>query len=173
MLAYRYLKGQWVFLEGNGHDQYRRRVASVKLQGNLNYEDIVRRNGLDKNNNSTYRYFHPEHSYSAKKGVNARMKYLPQSSPARMVWVDGYVRENGTFVQGHWKRQSSVRKNELNQTHSHRTLSNTFVKSYNVRTPSLLTPSSSSGGTVNVKGYYRKDSTYVKPYIRSYPKKKG
>jgi hypothetical protein len=29
---------------------------------------------------------------------------------------------------------------------------------------------SSSGGTVQVKGYYRKNGTYVKPYTRSAPK---
>lgn len=30
---------------------------------------------------------------------------------------------------------------------------------------------SSGGGNVNVKGYYRKDGTYVKPHTRSSPKK--
>lgn len=30
--------------------------------------------------------------------------------------------------------------------------------------------SSSSGGTVNVKGYYRKNGTYVSPHTRSSPK---
>ena|SRR5687767_13513050 len=33
--------------------------------------------------------------------------------------------------------------------------------------------SSSSGGTVYVKGYYRKDGTYVRPHTRSAPKRKG
>jgi len=31
----------------------------------------------------------------------------------------------------------------------------------------------SSGGTVQVKGYYRKDGTYVRPHTRSAPKRKG
>jgi hypothetical protein len=31
---------------------------------------------------------------------------------------------------------------------------------------------SSSGGTVQVKGYYRKDGTYVKPHTRSAPKRR-
>jgi hypothetical protein len=30
-----------------------------------------------------------------------------------------------------------------------------------------------SGGPVQVKGYYRKDGTYVKPHTRSAPKRKG
>lgn len=34
-------------------------------------------------------------------------------------------------------------------------------------------PSSSTGGTVHVKGYYRKNGTYVKPHTRSAPKRKG
>ncbi len=33
--------------------------------------------------------------------------------------------------------------------------------------------SSSSGGQVQVKGYTRKDGTYVKPHTRSAPRKKG
>jgi endonuclease YncB( thermonuclease family) len=32
---------------------------------------------------------------------------------------------------------------------------------------------SSTGGTVNVKGYYRKDGTYVRPHTRSAPRKKN
>ena len=32
--------------------------------------------------------------------------------------------------------------------------------------------SSTSGGTVHVKGYYRKNGTYVKPHTRSSPKRK-
>lgn len=37
------------------------------------------------------------------------------------------------------------------------------------------TPSapSSTGGTVNVRGYYRKDGTYVRPHTRSAPRKKN
>ena len=31
-------------------------------------------------------------------------------------------------------------------------------------------PSSNTGGRVSVKGYYRKNGTYVKPYTRSAPK---
>lgn len=34
-------------------------------------------------------------------------------------------------------------------------------------------PSTSSGGTVNVKGYYRKDGTYVQPHTRRAPRKKN
>lgn len=39
---------------------------------------------------------------------------------------------------------------------------------------SIYSPSSSksSGGSVSVKGYYRKDGTYVKPHTRSAPKRR-
>lgn len=40
--------------------------------------------------------------------------------------------------------------------------------SYNTSTPSYnYTPGTSSGGTVHVKGYTRKDGTYVRPHTRS------
>lgn len=49
----------------------------------------------------------------------------------------------------------------------------TPVKSSNTSTPSYnYTPSTSSGGTVYVKGYTRTDGTYVSPHIRSNPKRK-
>lgn len=35
------------------------------------------------------------------------------------------------------------------------------------------TPSQTAGGTVNVKGFYRKNGTYVAPHTRSAPKRKG
>ncbi len=48
------------------------------------------------------------------------------------------------------------------------------TKSYNTPTsPSYnYTPSTSSGGTVHVKGYTRKDGTYVSPHTRSAPRRK-
>jgi len=39
----------------------------------------------------------------------------------------------------------------------------------NNTTTSTQTPQTSSGGSVQVKGYYRKDGTYVQPYTRSAP----
>ena len=33
-------------------------------------------------------------------------------------------------------------------------------------------PSSTSGGTVHVKGYYRKNGTYVRPHTRSSPRRR-
>ncbi|MDR6489943.1 hypothetical protein J2799_004493 [Chryseobacterium vietnamense] len=49
----------------------------------------------------------------------------------------------------------------------------TSAGSYNTSTPSYkYTPSTSSGGTVHVKGYTRKDGTYVRPHTRSAPRRR-
>lgn len=49
----------------------------------------------------------------------------------------------------------------------------TSAKSYNTSTSSYnYTPSTSSGGAVHVKGYTRKDGTYVSPNTRNAPRRK-
>ncbi|ROI05044.1 MULTISPECIES: hypothetical protein [unclassified Chryseobacterium] len=55
------------------------------------------------------------------------------------------------------------------------TSSNSYIpsKTYNNPTSSYnYTPSTSSGGTVHVKGYTRKDGTYVSPHTRSSPRRR-
>ena len=88
-----------------------------------------------------------------------------------MVWVEGYLRKDGTYVQGHWRKQSIVRRTESNQTNSKQIRAELLIKSYNARQVLSTAPSTSIGGKVSVRGYYRKDGTYVRPYTRSYPKK--
>lgn len=62
---------------------------------------------------------------------------------------------------------SFVTKNEYyklkNNTNSYST------SNYNSYTP---TPSTSNGGSVSIKGYYRKDGTYVKPHTRRAPSRR-
>ncbi|MDR0620256.1 MAG: hypothetical protein LBG17_10235 [Bacteroidales bacterium] len=41
-----------------------------------------------------------------------------------------------------------------------------------VKGNSSYRPSNSGSGSVSVKGYYRKDGTYVKPHTRKSPKRK-
>lgn len=51
-----------------------------------------------------------------------------------------------------------------------------YAKSNYIYSPSGSTStktSKSTGGTVSVKGYTRKDGTYVKPHTRSAPKRRG
>lgn len=40
----------------------------------------------------------------------------------------------------------------------------------NIKDSTTTYPSNNSGGRVQVKGYYRKNGTYVKPYTRSAPR---
>lgn len=52
------------------------------------------------------------------------------------------------------------------QNYNNSNTSNSPTNSYN------YSPSTSTGGTVNVKGYTRKDGTYVRPHTRSAPRRK-
>jgi hypothetical protein len=52
------------------------------------------------------------------------------------------------------------------------TPANNYKSSPNLNSSSSYRPSSSSGGTVKVKGYTRKDGTYVRPHTRSAPRRK-
>lgn len=152
MLAYNYLNGRLVWLQGSGHDKYRRRVAFVKLQNDSAYEDIVRQNGLDKKYTKTFKYS----SFTQLKSnpISPSFKLnnsLPKYS-SKMIWIDGYFKKNGTFVSGHWKRQMPV------QSSSSRHLNSIY---------SISTPSSfNAGNKIRMKGYYRKNGTYVSPYYR-------
>jgi len=56
--------------------------------------------------------------------------------------------------------------------YSYRDSTYTYVKGYN-KGRSKSSETTSSGGTVQVKGYYRKDGTYVQPYTRRSPSKKN
>jgi hypothetical protein len=50
--------------------------------------------------------------------------------------------------------------------------SNTSTKTVNSRQGSVSKKSNSSTKTVHVKGYYRKDGTYVRPHTRRAPSKR-
>lgn len=62
---------------------------------------------------------------------------------------------------------SSNSNNNSSDTNS--STSSNYSSRSSYKSPS---PSTSSGGTVNVKGYYRKDGTYVRPHTRSAPKRR-
>lgn len=49
---------------------------------------------------------------------------------------------------------------------------NSYKSSTNNNSSSSYRPTSSRGGTVQVKGYTRKDGTYVRPHTRSAPRRK-
>jgi len=152
MLAYNYLKDQMVWLQGNGHDQYRRRVAFVGLQNDCAYEDIVRQNGLDKKYIKTFKYFSFTQLKTNQISPRIKLNNSPQNYSSKMIWVDGYFNKNGTFVSGHWKRQMPVQRSSSSQLNS----------IYPISTPSSF----NIGNKIRVKGYYRKNGTYVSPYYR-------
>jgi hypothetical protein len=63
----------------------------------------------------------------------------------------------------------------LESSYSRQTKSDYSAKSNDGGSVGVSTRStgSSNGGSVSVKGYYRKDGTYVKPHTRSTPKRSG
>ena len=63
-------------------------------------------------------------------------------------WITGYIRKDGVSVAGHYRCTRNIASavtSYSNYTGSHRP---------------------STGGPVHVKGYYRKDGTYVRSHTR-------
>lgn len=57
--------------------------------------------------------------------------------------------------------------------YSPKPFSSSYEQNYTpTRSYKSYTPSRSTGGTVHVKGYYRKDGTYVRPHTRSAPRRR-
>lgn len=76
-------------------------------------------------------------------------------------WVNGYLRKNGTYVIGHTRCKYNLVPPGYSSG-SYSGLGSGYSKSPCV---------TSYCGPVKVKGYYRKNGTYVRPHTRSYPKK--
>ncbi len=68
-----------------------------------------------------------------------------------------------------WGNYSGWAYNPVYTTYSNYTPSSTSYNSSSYRSSSST---SSSGGTVHVKGYTRKDGTYVRPHTRSSPSRR-
>jgi hypothetical protein len=152
-LAKFFLEENYVWLEGESHDKYGRRLSAVTVVGGASYADIVRSHGYDKMSNSiysrlgTYRYNLGMSSYKPRTSA-PRLK----TSFAGTTWINGYLKSDGTWVSGHWKSTPGFTGQSI-----YTAPSSLFPKS----------PTSSSGGQVHVKGYFRKDGTYVAPHTRS------
>ena len=82
--------------------------------------------------------------------------FVPVTIFAGDVYVKGYYRSDGTYVQPHYR--SAPDGNPYNNYSSPGNINPYKNKS--------LSPST---GDVYVKGYYRSDGTYVKPHYRSAP----
>lgn len=76
-------------------------------------------------------------------------------------YVDGYYRADGTYVQGHFRTNPD--DSFWNNYSSYGNV-NPYTGAVGTRLPSSSYRSSS--GTISVRGYYRKDGTYVRPHTR-------
>lgn len=105
-------------------------------------------------------------------------KYKNEEGKHRIKWRKSN-RDNFTYG---WVKYPnySLNKNNSNSYKSE-SLYNSSYKSekdsnlYDYYSPQYspsYTPSSSKGGRVHVRGYYRKDGTYVRPHTRSAPRRK-
>ncbi|TMX13324.1 hypothetical protein FGF01_03335 [Aeromonas salmonicida subsp. achromogenes] len=78
-------------------------------------------------------------------------------------WVNGYLRKDGTYVIGHTRC-----KYNLVPPGSYSSAAYSWFGSGYSKSPCVT----SYCGPVKVKGYYRKNGTYVRPHTRSYPRKR-
>ena len=93
-------------------------------------------------------------------------------SGTKSVYVHGYTRKDGTYVQPYYRSApgtGSYSPTVPNTPSAY--VPNTSSKpaaSFNTSAPVAAVPEA-PGATVNVHGYYRHDGTYVKEYVRSAP----
>lgn len=161
LLAQSYLLGRLVWLEGKTQDPYGRRVARVKLSNGRWYDEIVRSYGYDK---LSPRVDFPASSSRNPGASSFSRPTVPASGRAsrdtasELTWVEGYYRKDGTWVSGHWRRKSSSSSSSPGPS----------LPSSAWKPPATSTGSADPGaGLVFVRGYYRKDGTYVRPHYRS------
>jgi hypothetical protein len=86
--------------------------------------------------------------------------------PFKVVPVDGYRRDNGVFVRAH-KRSLPDTGEFRRAVPTSRSYSRSLRPYPGQQTSRSYVTSPSGGGRVNVRGYWRKDGTYVRPHTRS------
>jgi len=148
-LAVFFLEDNFVFLTGNALDKYGRRLATVKLRSGKRYEDIVREHGYDKRSNRIYsnssnkRTTLNPYSYTSMDMEKVEGFYYPKSTLSGSTLLPG---KKETF-----RNVDLLPNQRFPLPESNNSLE--FIRC--------------GKGRVPVKGYYRKDGTYVKPYCRS------
>lgn len=119
---------------------------------------------------------------SFRTGNNAsvgRGSYSSSGTHSGRVWVAGYYRNDGTWVERHWRDTTgagtyiSTARSSGNRVWvpGYRRSDGTWVDGYwrDAGSPGASSSSShsySGGGSVYVGGYFRKDGTYVRGYRR-------
>ena len=141
--------GQTVEVIPLGRDQYGRVAAKVMLDG----RDV----GLVLIE-AGYAWHYKE--FEKEQSKEDRKLYADSEKRARNSSIGLWVNRSATPP---WKYRKSKKVPETAETEANTTT-----------TPKPSEPSpSSSGGTVSVRGYYRKDGTYVKPHTRKAPKRRN
>ncbi len=84
----------------------------------------------------------------------------PVFAGGKSVRVKGYYRKNGTYVAPHTRSAPSSKSSSYKSSPSYKSNTNYSIPTYSEPAPS---------DSVKVRGYYRKDGTYVRPHYRSKP----
>lgn len=82
----------------------------------------------------------------------------------KTVFVQGYFRKDGTYVRSHYRSPPSTNESEKLKTFSGPGIAEN--RSYYGE----ISPHTGRPKTIPVKGYYRKDGTYVRGHYRSKPR---
>jgi len=82
----------------------------------------------------------------------------------KTVFVHGYYRKDGTYVRSHYRSPPSTSSPEKITTFSDRGVAE------NGSYYGEISPLTGRPKTISVKGYYRKDGTYVRGHYRSKPR---
>jgi hypothetical protein len=86
------------------------------------------------------------------------------------VWLKPYSKLDGTFVEGHWRKKTD---GELRgKKPKKEKLAPVVTTHYEEPSYSYSGGNEGGGGSVHVKGYTRKDGTYVAPHTRSAARRK-
>jgi micrococcal nuclease len=153
-----------LYYDGDTTDRYGRSLALVyitdKDDKKVMLNELLIRKGLAV---ARVNYNYSTHTKTTFKLAqnNAKEKKLKIWAPAIITKLQKYTTEEKENTENQIKKITE----EQNKI---------YVPDYVKTKPTTSTysiPTYSGSGTVQVKGYYRKDGTYVKPHTRSKPKK--
>jgi hypothetical protein len=111
-----------------------------------------------------------------RKVTRSEARVLAAASDGPWVWVAGYYRDDGTYVPGHYRTfPDSNLANNWSTAGNHNPVTgergtirppgSVVLSDRGLGTGSRALPTASSG-RVRVRGYFRKDGTYVRPHTR-------
>ncbi|MBB4826593.1 hypothetical protein HNO89_003853 [Sporosarcina luteola] len=101
--------------------------------------------------------------------------FFPDNSEAKSTYVKGYYRKDGTYVKGHYRNtggSSSPSKYDYKSTTTKPSLTTTKLtikNTVNLYKGNNLVGQEPINELVYVKGYYRKDGTFVRPHYKTSP----